>query len=65
MAMKEIRPSDVAIYIVKENKELNCSELQKIKINQFGSFEWPEEFYGGELLKDTLDFLKVQTINNV
>lgn len=65
MAMKEIKPSDVAIYIVRENKEQKCSELQKIKINQFGSFEWPEEFYGGELLKDTIDFLKAQTINNI
>ena len=29
-------------------------------ITPSGSFPWPEEFYGGELLQDTLEYLKAQ-----
>lgn len=59
IADKTISADDVGIYYI-EQKESNLSTIKKIDIGKTGLFEWPEEFYGGELLKDTLDFLKMQ-----
>lgn len=59
IADKTISADDVAIYYI-EQKENNRSTISAIDISRTGLFEWPEEFYGGELLKDTLDFLKLQ-----
>ena len=60
IADKTISADDVAIYYI-EQKESNQSTISAIDIGRTGLFEWPEEFYGGELLKDTLDFLKLQS----
>ena len=59
IAEKAIEANDVSIYYIHHSED-NTSEIQKIDISQSGVFEWPEEFYGGELLNDTLDFLKNQ-----
>lgn len=59
IADKTIEANDVSIYYIRHTQE-NTSEIQRIDISQTGVFEWPEEFYGGELLKDTLDFLRNQ-----
>lgn len=59
IADRTISADDVAIYYI-EQKEGNRSTISAIDIGRTGLFEWPEEFYGGELLKDTLDFLKLQ-----
>lgn len=63
IATNDISSNDVAIYMVKLDKESNCSIIEKINIENNGAFEWPEEFYGGELLKDMIEFLAAQTEN--
>ncbi len=60
IADRTISADDVAIYYIGQ-KEGNRSTISAIDIGRTGLFEWPEEFYGGELLKDTLDFLKLQS----
>lgn len=56
-----IKNNDVGIYyIVRSNDNLNTSIIKHIDISQTGAFEWPEEFYGGELYEDTISFLKHQ-----
>lgn len=59
IADKTISADDVAIYYIGQ-QENSHSTISAIDIGRTGLFEWPEEFYGGELLKDTLDFLKLQ-----
>lgn len=59
IADKTISADDVAIYYIGQKRN-NQSTISAIDIGRTGLFEWPEEFYGGELLKDTLDFLKLQ-----
>ncbi len=51
--------NDVGIYYL-ERIEGNTSNIRKIDISTTGSFDWPEEFYGGELLNDMLEFIKYQ-----
>jgi len=60
IADRTISADDVAIYYIGQ-QEGNRSTISAIDIGRTGLFEWPEEFYGGELLKDTLDFLKLQS----
>lgn len=56
-----IKNNDVGIYyIVRSNDNLNTSIIKRIDISKTGAFEWPEEFYGGELYEDTVSFLKHQ-----
>lgn len=59
IADRTISADDVAIYYIGQ-QENDHSTISAIDIGRTGLFEWPEEFYGGELLKDTLDFLKLQ-----
>ena len=61
IAMGEIKSSDVAIYVVESAKAPRRSVIRNLDIDSTGSFEWPEEFYGGELLQDTIEYLKAQT----
>lgn len=60
IATGRISSDDVAIYMVKTQDNPRCSTINRVNIDKFGDFDWPEEFYGGELLQDTLEFLKVQ-----
>lgn len=61
IAKREIDALDVAIYIVESDKEQHRSVIRRLDIDSTGTFEWPEEFYGGELLLDTIEYLKAQT----
>ena len=61
IATGEIDSSEVAIYLVESSKETEGSIITRVDIAKNGNFEWPEEFYGGELLLDTVEFLKAQT----
>lgn len=61
IATGEIDSSEVAIYLVESSKEMEGSIITRVDIAKNGNFEWPEEFYGGELLLDTVEFLKAQT----
>lgn len=56
----EISAKDVSIYFVHgKNKESKDTYLQKIEIDDKGSFEWPKDFTETEI-EDTLAFIKNQ-----
>lgn len=57
-----ISPDNVAIYLIKRNPciENDNSIIEELRIEEKGNFEYPVEFYGGELLKDETVFLKNQ-----
>lgn len=59
IADKTISYNDVGIYYI-ERSEDNMSTIREIDISKTGVFEWPKEFYDGELLNDMLDYLKYQ-----
>ncbi|EKE05979.1 MAG: hypothetical protein ACD_19C00135G0003, partial [uncultured bacterium] len=57
-----ISAEDVAIYLVDPDVEAQGAIIKELKVQQKGHFDWPVDFYGGELLKDTTEFLKNQII---
>jgi hypothetical protein len=55
----KISAEEVAIYFIVPPKDVNSSaELQEKEISEDGSFEWPQDFYAEELIKDTTEFIK-------
>ena len=57
---KDISNDEVAIcmFYSEENTLNTC--IKVLDINKTGYFEWPKEFYGGEIYNDTVEFLKLQ-----
>jgi len=55
-----ISPSMVSICLFHPKTKDKDAWVEHIEIGEKGSFEWPEEFYGGELYNDTIEFLKKQ-----
>ena len=55
-----ISPTDVSICLFHPKTKEKDSWVELLKIGEKGNFEWPEDFYGGELLNDTIVFLKNQ-----
>jgi predicted ATPase len=53
----KISPDKVAICLFSPQSEDKGAEVEELKIEEQGYFEWPEEFYGGELYRDTTEFL--------
>ncbi len=57
---KRIKNDDVAIYYVESQKEETSAVIRRIDIDSKGAFEWPIDFYSGELAKDVTEFIKNQ-----
>ncbi|MBX7046421.1 MAG: AAA family ATPase [Ignavibacteria bacterium] len=55
---KEIALDDT--HVGNQNTEEKGAVIRKLSIQEKGDFEWPIDFYGGELLLDTTVFLKNQ-----
>ena len=54
-------PADkVAIYLVDPQTEDKGGTIRELIVEEHGQFEWPKDFYGGELLNDTTEFIKNQ-----
>lgn len=56
----KISSNDVAICLFHPREGDTTAWVENLRINEKGSFEWPEDFYGGELYNDTLEYLKNQ-----
>lgn len=54
---EKISSKDVAICLFEPQKNGNGGKIKVLNIEEKGFFEWPEEFYGGELYNDTAQFL--------
>jgi predicted ATPase len=55
----KISAQDIAIYFIVPPKDENSSaEIQEKEVSENGSFEWPQDFYAEELMKDTTEFIK-------
>ena len=55
-----ISANDVAICLVDPQTNNTGAIIKELKIENKGFFAWPIDFYGGELLKDTTEFIKNQ-----
>jgi predicted ATPase len=56
----KILPSQVAICLINPQSNGNGAIVNTLKIEDKGFFEWPIDFYGGDLYDDTVEFLKNQ-----
>ena len=55
----KISAQDIAIYFIEPPKNKNISaKIEEIKISEEGAFDWPQDFYEGELKKDNTNFIK-------
>ena len=57
---KKISPDMVSICLFHPKTDKKDAWVEVLEIGDKGSFVWPEEFYGGELYNDTVEFLKNQ-----
>lgn len=55
-----ISSKDVIIYVIDPQEGEQGANIKELSIAEKGDFEWPKDFYGGELLNDTTEFLKNQ-----
>lgn len=63
MAEGKISPKNVSIYFFcaeDDSNEESANRIEEKIIGNEGGFEWPKNFYSGELLKDTTEFIKRQ-----
>lgn len=56
-----ISPDDVSICLFSPQTTDSGAVIENLEISEKGFFDWPVEFYGGEILKDTTEFLKNQS----
>lgn len=59
-----ISATDVSVCTIDPQKAEKGARLNVLAIEERGYFDWPIEFYGGELLQDTTVFLKNQIQNS-
>lgn len=53
----KINSSNVSICLISPQTDDSGAEVNNLAIEQKGFFDWPIDFYGGEILKDTTEFL--------
>lgn len=56
----KISPDSVAIYYIEPQEETKSATIKKIDISSKGAFDWPKDFYTGDLADDVTEFLKNQ-----
>lgn len=56
----KISPNDVSICLFDPQTKEKSASINHLKIEEKGFFEWPIDFYGGDLYDDTIEFLKNQ-----
>lgn len=56
----KISAEDVAIYYIEPQELTKSAEIKKIDISAKGAFDWPRDFYTGDLADDVSVFLKNQ-----
>ena len=59
-----ISPDNVAIYLIDPQTDDTGAIIRELIVKEKGQFDWPIDFYGGELLKDTTEFIKNQQNQN-
>lgn len=57
----KIGAKDVSICLFQSNKDGTGTVVESLEIGEKGSFMWPQDFYGGELYNDTVEFIKNQS----
>ncbi len=55
-----ISADNVAIYLIDPDINEGGAIIRELKVEERGQFDWPVDFYGGELLKDSTEFIKNQ-----
>lgn len=56
----KISADQVAIYYIEPQEDTKSATIKKIDISNKGAFEWPKDFYTGDLADDITEFLKNQ-----
>lgn len=60
IAEGKISNDDVKIYLIHQDSIENYSYIEDLNIEKGGAFKYPKDYYGGELLKDSTEFMKIQ-----
>lgn len=61
IAEGKISYRDVKIYLISPGNRANGSLLEDLNLQPGGAFQYPKDYYSGELLKDSIEFLKINT----
>lgn len=57
---KKINADNVAIYSIEQSTENNCAIIKDLSISETGNFDWPKDFYSGDIADDVYTFLRNQ-----
>jgi predicted ATPase len=57
---KVIGNEQVGIYYIEPQNNNDGARIRKIEIDGKGAFDWPQDFYSGDLADDVTEFLKNQ-----
>ena len=61
VAKGDIPQHQVAIFLFKgKTREKDCTEVSKLVVSETGAFDWPEDYYGGELYNDLVEYIAAQ-----
>ena len=61
IAEGKIDYKDVKIYLISPGNRISGSILEDLNLQPGGVFQYPTDYYSGELLKDSIEFLKINT----
>ena len=61
IAENKINYRDVVIYLVESDEKNGGSKIEDLDLQSGGTFKYPKDYYGGELLKDATEFIKLNT----
>ncbi|MBB6002850.1 AAA family ATPase [Arcicella rosea] len=56
----KITPDKVAIYYLEPQEDTKSAQIKRIDISEKGAFDWPKDFYTGDLADDITEFLRNQ-----
>ena len=62
VATKEMSSNDVSINLLSgKTKDRDYTEMKRLDMTETGTFEWPSDYYDGELYHDVIDFIAAQS----
>lgn len=61
VATKEMKSDDISINLLKgKNNERDYTEMEQLDMSNTGAFEWPTDYYDGELYRDIIEYISAQ-----
>lgn len=62
VATKKMSSKDVSIYLFSgKTNDRDYTDVKQLDMTSTGAFEWPSDYYGGEMQRDIFEFISAQS----